>query len=141
MENTLIGVGIAFMAGALIGGGLSAFGVTLPLISSLKRQILLFLLGTGVLLGGLYPTLREWLTEPPEPVMQPLEEGVNRAGYDFDHMGVDAANAYDCAELCRTNDQCVAMTYVVSRRTCWLKKAVPDPKPQPDHVSALKYTP
>ncbi len=181
MENMLVGAGIVFMAGALIGGGLSAFGVTLPLFSSIKRQVMLFLLGAVLLAGGVYPSLKPEVDPGKDPVenniedatesntqgtaltnaadtddeddriitnttdtgsvMKPLEEGVNRAGYDFDHMGVDAANAYDCAELCRVNDQCVAMTYVISRRTCWLKKAVPEPKADPDHISALKHQP
>lgn len=184
MENMLVGAGIVFMAGALIGGGLSAFGVTLPIFSSIKRQVLLFLLGAILLAGGAFINLNPRPGPGPGPgpienktddatatkmngvaetnaddaietnaqgtetsttgtgsVMKPLEVDVNRDGYDFDNMGVDAANAYDCAELCRINDQCVAMTYVVSRRTCWLKKAVPEPKSAPDHISALKHQP
>lgn len=173
MENMLVGAGIVFMAGALIGGGLSAFGVTLPLFSSIKRQVLLFLLGAALLAAGAFinlnprpapgPTPTENKTGPTEvnmdggaegdtqgneakpadsgSVMGPLEMDVNRDAYDFDNKGVHADNPYDCSELCRVNDQCVAMTYVVSRRTCWLKKAVPPPKAQPDHVSAVKYKP
>jgi PAN domain-containing protein len=137
MENTLVGAGIVFMAGALIGGGLSAFGITLPLFASVKRQVLLFLFGAVLLAGGLDPGL--WHAKKHlGTVMGPLEPGINRQGYDFDDAGLPAANAPICAELCRTNKQCVAMTYVISLRTCWLKSKVPPQSPDADMISAVK---
>ena len=180
METMLVGAGIVFMAGALIGGGLSAFGVTLPLFDSVKRQVLLFLLGAVLLMIGAYPrfsgpgpddggnraqaNLQDDAQRNTQDgaqtntgggaetnqdtaatnaasidaLMGPLEEGVNRQGYDFDSAGLAAENAEVCAELCRVNERCVAMTYVVSRRTCWLKGRKPEPKPHPDMISSVK---
>jgi hypothetical protein len=73
-------------------------------------------------------------------VMGPLEPGVNRQGMDFDAYGSSAPNAQLCPEACRTNGDCKAMTYVVSLKTCWLKKGVPGPAAPggADYVSALK---
>jgi len=77
------------------------------------------------------------------PVMGPLEEGVNRQGMDFSAYGAHADNPQLCAEMCRTNDACKAMTYVISQKTCWLKKVVP-PRGSPhgpDYVSSVKVYP
>lgn len=73
-------------------------------------------------------------------VMGPLEEGVNRQGMDFSAVAPSAANRELCAEMCRINEQCRSMTYVISQKTCWLKSGVPEPKPPggPDYVSAVK---
>jgi hypothetical protein len=45
MENTLLGVGIACVIAAIVGGGLKAFGMEIPLVNSNKRQLLLSLFG------------------------------------------------------------------------------------------------
>ena len=75
-------------------------------------------------------------------VMGPLEAGVNRQGLDFSAFAPTAANAALCAEMCRVNNQCRAMTYVISQGTCWLKSGVPAPLPPggPDYVSAVKQS-
>jgi len=175
MQELLIGAGIALMAGAIIGGGLSAFGVELPVFSSVGRQILLFLLGAVLLFIGLDPTSgpdsspvptdipvetssppgdpppsevpsddtpSETATtprEPPPPVtMGPLEIGVNRQGNDFDAFGIHTDNEQLCAEECRNQASCKAMTYVKSKSRCWLKAAVPPPTADADMVSAIK---
>jgi len=74
------------------------------------------------------------------PVMGQLEPGINRQGMDFDANGRITENAETCAELCRTDRNCKAMTFVISRRTCWLKTGVPKPFPPGgrDFVSAAK---
>jgi hypothetical protein len=75
-------------------------------------------------------------------VMGPLEAGVNRQGLDFSAFAPTTANAALCAEMCRVNNQCRAMTYVISQKTCWLKGGVPPPLPPggPDYVSAVKQS-
>jgi hypothetical protein len=70
--------------------------------------------------------------------MGQLELNVNRQGMDFDAFGRVTENAETCAELCRADRNCKAMTYVISLRTCWLKYAVPSPSRGPDFVSAVK---
>ena len=74
------------------------------------------------------------------PVMGQLEVGTNRQGTDLSANEMVTPNAESCAELCRTNDVCKAMTYVISLKTCWLKSGVPPPFPPggPDYVSAVK---
>jgi hypothetical protein len=45
VENTLFGVGAGCIIAAIIGGGLKAFGMEIPLFNSIKRQVLLGLFG------------------------------------------------------------------------------------------------
>jgi len=45
MENTFFGIGIACIIAAIIGGGLKAFGMEIPLVNSVRRQLLLGLFG------------------------------------------------------------------------------------------------
>jgi hypothetical protein len=71
-------------------------------------------------------------------VMGPLQSGINLQGMDFDAFGTPTANEQLCAELCRTSSSCKAMTYVVSRKTCWLKAGVPPPQSGLDFVSSIK---
>ena len=78
-------------------------------------------------------------TPPPRrPVMGPLEMGINRQGNDFDAFGKSAENAQLCAEMCRTTDDCKAMTYVVSAKTCWMKTVAPPAASHPDMISSVK---
>jgi hypothetical protein len=71
-------------------------------------------------------------------VMGPLQSGINLQGMDFDAFGTQTANEQLCAELCRTTSSCKAMTYVVSRKTCWLKAGVPPSQSGLDFVSSIK---
>ena len=73
-------------------------------------------------------------------VMGQLEPGINRQGMDFSANAIPAENAPICAESCRTDTDCKAMTYVVSMKSCWLKRGVPPPYPPggPDYISAVK---
>ena len=78
---------------------------------------------------------------PPEegpPVMGPLEEGINRQGLDLSAIEKPAANAPLCAEMCRTEAKCDAMTYVKSTGMCWMKSGVPAASSNPDMISAVK---
>lgn len=78
---------------------------------------------------------------PPPPkktVMGQLEIGTNRQGYDFDAFGKPAGNAELCAEMCRADSACDAMTYVKSTGICWLKNGVPAASAHADMISAVK---
>lgn len=68
-SNILIASGIAGMLAAVIGGGLNAFGFAFGKIVSKSRQKLLFLVGLGLLLGGL--ALNGDLT-PRDPAKSPI---------------------------------------------------------------------
>ena len=148
MDNLIVGAGIACMAAALIGGGLKAFGMEIPLFSSLRRQVLLFLFGGAILAlglgafdkditgGGILPPPVVPKTEA--AVMRPLELDINRQGFDFDAFGQPAGNAEICAEKCRIEPRCVAMTFVKSTGICWLKTKAPPVSSNTDMISALK---
>ena len=55
MNVTLLFAGVACVIAAIVGGGLKAFGIEVPLLQSLKRQIILALFGL-VLLSIAYIT-------------------------------------------------------------------------------------
>ncbi|MDF1595520.1 MAG: hypothetical protein P1T08_05420 [Acidimicrobiia bacterium] len=52
MQSTLIIAGVAFGGAAIVGGGLVAFKVEIPLVDSLPRQILLGVFGAVLLIAG-----------------------------------------------------------------------------------------
>jgi hypothetical protein len=102
-------------------------------------------------LPGVYSTTPIGTTAPPKQatgkvtdggpsVMGQLESGINRQGMDFSAYAAHAENAPLCAEMCRTNRGCKAMTYVISQKTCWLKRGVPPAYPPggPDYISSVK---
>lgn len=49
MNTTLLVVGFVFVAAAVIGGGLKAVGIEVPVVSSILRQVLLGLAGVGAI--------------------------------------------------------------------------------------------
>lgn len=49
METALLSAGIACLIAAIVGGGLKAFGIEIPLLQSLTRQLLLGTLGVLLL--------------------------------------------------------------------------------------------
>lgn len=49
MNTTLLVVGFVFVAAAVIGGGLKAVGIEVPVVSSISRQVLLGLAGVGAI--------------------------------------------------------------------------------------------
>jgi hypothetical protein len=55
METTLIYTGIACIIAAIIGGGLKAFQIEMPVFSSIKRQIALGIFGGILILAGYWP--------------------------------------------------------------------------------------
>lgn len=52
MQSTLIIAGVAFVGAAIVGGGLVAFKIEVPLVDSLPRQILLGTFGVALLAVG-----------------------------------------------------------------------------------------
>lgn len=53
MDSTLLGAGLACMVAAIVGGGMKAFGLEIPLVSSTKRQLMLGLLGLALLVASI----------------------------------------------------------------------------------------
>jgi len=49
MNAVLVSAGVACVIAAVVGGGLKAFDIDLPVITSLRRQALLFVVGLGFL--------------------------------------------------------------------------------------------
>jgi hypothetical protein len=70
--------------------------------------------------------------------MGPLEHATNRQGDDFDAFGKSTQNEYLCAEMCRQEPDCKAMTFVISQKTCWLKTSVPPATSNSDMISSVK---
>lgn len=162
MQDIMLGAGIACMAAAVIGGGLKAFGMEIPLFSSLGRQVILFALGGALTAfsvnlpdpksigdiqqqppatGSGKPASEAPPPPPPTPkaikTMGPLQVGINLQGNDYDAFGKQAENAQLCAEMCRTDENCKAMTYVISLKRCWLKPGVPPASANPDMISSI----
>ena len=48
MESTLLTAGLACLIAAVVGGGLKAFGVEIPLLATWPRQVALFILGLAL---------------------------------------------------------------------------------------------
>lgn len=67
MENAFIGAGLACLIGAIVGGGLKAFGVEVPILASRVRQILLATLGALLLAFGLGVIPHPKPSTPPTP--------------------------------------------------------------------------
>jgi hypothetical protein len=49
MNSVLLSAGVACVIAAVVGGGLKAFHIEVPVVSSLRRQALLFVVGLGFL--------------------------------------------------------------------------------------------
>ena len=75
---------------------------------------------------------------PKRVVMGTLEIGTNRQGMDFDAFGKPAGNEQLCAEMCRVDSACDAMTYVKSTGICWMKNGVPPASADADMISSVK---
>lgn len=71
MNNTIIGAGIACIAAAIVGGGLKMFGIEVPVLSSIRRQLLLAAFGALLVFSPLLKSLL--LTRPKAPVLTTLE--------------------------------------------------------------------
>ncbi len=68
--------------------------------------------------------------------MGELEVNANYQGGDT--FSVSVATAADCRQVCASDTQCRAMTYVVSMRQCWIKSRLAAFERNPDMISAAK---
>lgn len=203
MDTLIVGAGIACIVAAVVGGGLRAFQMEIPLLASAVRQVLLFAVGSALLAIGLIGPLQTGAgvddgafhstaeidvptvaatTSAPEATkidtldqdknrqagggakaidghvasrsdegkdgskvtvisassMGPLEFNTNRNQSDLERIPHAANNPEECANLCRDDPRCAAMTFVRSQGACWLKYTKPEPTTNPDMVSAVK---
>jgi hypothetical protein len=53
METVFLSTGLACLIAAVIGGGLKAFGIELPIVQSVKRQVILGLLGCVLIFAAI----------------------------------------------------------------------------------------
>lgn len=60
MQATLVTLGVVAVLAAIVGGGLKAAGVDIPVLRSLVRQVLLGMFGLALLVVGLEPWNWEW---------------------------------------------------------------------------------
>lgn len=75
MTQTFFIAGLACLIAAIVGGGLKAFGIEIPLLSSRTRQILLGLLGLILIVGGIISTCRPTPQPlPPSPQPKPDDQ-------------------------------------------------------------------
>jgi hypothetical protein len=70
MNATLLCTGLACVIAAVVGGGLKAFGVEIPILTSLKRQLVLGILG-AILIGVALHTSAVPDTIPQQPAVEP----------------------------------------------------------------------
>jgi hypothetical protein len=59
-NNQLLVIGVICVAVAIVGGGLRISGIEIPLLSSIQRQVLLALLGFGLLSPAAYSTIKDY---------------------------------------------------------------------------------
>ena len=57
MNSVLFLPGVACVVGAVVGGGFKAFGLELPSLASVRRQVLLGLIGIALMAGGSWDVL------------------------------------------------------------------------------------
>lgn len=80
---------------------------------------------------------------PPPPSdkrpMGPLLNGVGLDHSDIDPSGwLSLGSAQACRDLCYMRNDCKAMTYVTTNRSCWLKYEVPQQSVNGDEISSIK---
>lgn len=105
----------------------------------------------GLILAALVGSAAPWWWDkvfPPHVVitttghMGELEGGINRSGGDLDLVGIQGNSAAECSDLCASNGNCKAMTFVKHAEAnggiCWQKGKVPPAVANPQMVSAIK---
>jgi len=68
--------------------------------------------------------------------MGPLERGVSYSGGDL--YDRPASSAEQCVQLCRNDDRCRAITFIISQQRCWVKGSINPPQQSSDMISARK---
>ena len=108
------------------------------LLATVIGGILLYLFSNGI---------PAWLKgAPPTPQMGELEIRTNLDGGDIANFDKPTFNtAGECSNLCQSNNQCKAMTFVEhpgdKGGVCWLKDKVPARSASPNMTSAVKVYP
>ena len=79
----------------------------------------------------------------PPPPAKTLEPGVDRPGSDYRNFDLDETRPELCQQACANEATCRAFTYVKPgvqgpKARCWLKNAVPAPKPSDCCTSGVK---
>jgi hypothetical protein len=69
--------------------------------------------------------------------MGPLMTGQGFLG-GTDYRSAQAASPDECSSLCASEDVCVAMTFIISSKTCYLKNKLTSTAATSDMVSAVK---
>ena len=85
MTTTLVTTGILCLIAAIVGGGLSGFGIQLPLLQSVRRQLLLGTLGICLIVAGMLAEIAP-LPGPPTPTPVPPAPVVKVAPVTGDQM-------------------------------------------------------
>jgi hypothetical protein len=68
--------------------------------------------------------------------MGPLEAGISyNQGDIYDNP---AESAQDCAKMCADDNRCLAVTYIISQKRCWVKNKTLSIGASPDMVSSRK---
>lgn len=95
METTLLTAGIACLMGAIVGGGLKAFSIELPILNSVGRQMALGALGLVLILASFRtkanPTSSGNSAHPP-PAPPHLTINYSQLGGPFLRVGTDPSS-------------------------------------------------
>lgn len=76
---------------------------------------------------------------PSKPPMGPLQYNVGYEHNDLDAGKWLSANSPEaCSDMCYVRDECKAMTYVSSNKSCWLKFAADNRISDSTEISAVK---
>jgi hypothetical protein len=90
MDKTAIGVGIACMIAAIVGGGVKLLGTEIPAICSTKRQVMLFVFGFLLAAVG-NDTSGSSVTQPEVEAAAPVAaQGVTGAAIGGRVLSVDS---------------------------------------------------
>lgn len=74
----------------------------------------------------------------PQVHMSGLKDGEAYLQADIYSRATDSA--VECAEICRSDSRCMAMTFIKSQKLCWIKGSVPATAASSDMVSARKLS-
>ena len=80
---------------------------------------------------------KDCATASAEPSAGPLLANRGFQG-GTDYASAQTATAAACSDLCAGEEACVAMTYIVSERTCYLKRATTALVDTGNMISAIK---
>ncbi|MFI5010780.1 MAG: PAN domain-containing protein [Hyphomicrobiales bacterium] len=97
------------------------------------------------------PTIFALRSARPPPEASPLlmlaadalEVGIDRPGMDYQNFDLPAPDPAPCRAACEKDGRCRAFTYVKPRiqgpnARCWLKTAIPDPRPNGCCIPGIK---